>query len=81
MKIEAWMLAVVGAGTGEEPWAEIHRTAADALASVVNSFGDYLSRYTDDDEALLDDARVAEILDEVATFTIESVIIDTDELA
>lgn len=79
VRLDAWTLAVVGAGTGEQPWAEIHPTAAAALASVVNCFGEYLERY--DDEALLDDARVADILDEVATFTIEPAIIDTDELA
>ena len=80
MKIEVWTLAIVGTQTGDEPWTEIHRTAADALASVVNGYGEYLSRYADDDDVrLLDDASVADMLADYVTFTIEPAVIDTDD--
>lgn len=78
MKIEAWILAVVSAGTGEQPWAEIHPSKIKALHAVANCFGEYLSRYP----ALntTDELTLSAALDEVAEFTIEPIIIDTDEL-
>lgn len=78
MKIEAWILAVVGAGTGEQPWAEIHPTAEKALRSMVNTYRPRLGHLT------LFQAEgqsfVADALDEIAYFTIEPVVIDTNEL-
>lgn len=79
MRLDAWTLAVVGAATGEEPWAEIHATFADALKSVTDTYEFSLSSLTPVQRT--DQGDVARALEDVATFTIEPAVIDTDELA
>lgn len=79
MRLDAWTLAVVGVGAGEEPWAEIHATFSEALASVVKAFEHRLYDLTD--VQLTDQEDVANALDDVAVFTIEPAVIDTDVLA
>lgn len=79
MRLDAWTLAVVGVGTGEEPWAEIHPFFSDALASVTKAFEHHLSDLTF--VQLTDQKDVAAALEDVAVFTIEPAVIDTDVLA
>lgn len=79
MKFDAWLLAVVSEGTGQEPWAEIHPTRAQALASVVDCFWGYIEGRRRDPRLTDEKFVVAELADQ-ATFTIEPAVIDTDEL-
>lgn len=80
MKIEAWIVAIVASGTGEEPWAQVAASHHAALKVVATAFAaDLIPKPTD--AQLRDEKELRMALDGIAEFTIEPVIIDTDELA
>lgn len=73
---ELWTLAVCFAGTGEEPYASLHSTYDDARKKLRQTFGLHLAHLADD----ATEEQIAAALDEVAYFTIEPAIIDTDSM-
>ena len=75
MRIQAWTLAV--APSKNKPWAEVHTTYADALASVVRHFKPMLDHLSD--AAQKNEQYVAAALLAVADFAIELTIIETEE--
>lgn len=79
MKIEAWIVAIVASGTGEQPWAQVAASHHAALDVVTTAYQFRLEDLTD--AQLRDTEDVRNALDQIAEFTIEPVIIDTDELA
>lgn len=82
MKYELWILAIVLAGTGEEPFATVHATHAEALRSIVRDYRNSIeseSAYCMETE-IKNEAFVRDALAGIVKFTIEPAIIDTAEL-
>lgn len=75
---EAWILCGVGCETGDEPWASIHPTHADAMKSLRDAWDWYIREHYTDDQHISED-QLRDALDGVIQFSIDTTILDTED--